>query len=210
MGIPKKSIRVLIVDDHEMLRDGIVSVLSTVEEISVAGEADSGDMAVAMYDKLRPDVTILDLKMPGMGGINAIRAIRRIDDTARILALTTYQGDVLAREAMTAGASGYMLKRGMHNELVDAVLNIANGFRHLSVDVAVELGMHADSALLSKRELEVLSLVSAGNSNKEVACLLGVSEETVKTHIKSILAKTRAKDRTHAVAIALRRGMLGV
>lgn len=210
VDILKKTIRVLIADDHEILRDGIVSVLSAVEEIQVAGEADSGDMAVTMFEKLRPDVTILDLKMPGMNGIEAIKAIRCIDSDARVLALTTYQGDVLAREVMLAGASGYLLKRGMHNELVDAVMNIANGFKHISVDVAVDLGMHVDSALLSKRELEVLDLVSDGNSNKKISAMLGVSEETIKTHVKTILAKMRAKDRTHAVAIALRRGMLQV
>jgi DNA-binding NarL/FixJ family response regulator len=210
MATANKPVRVLIADDHEILREGIVSVLSAFDEITIAGEANTAEMAVALFEQLRPDVTILDLKMPAMGGIAAIKAIRSIDGDARILALTTYQGDVLAREVLAAGASGYMLKRGMRKELVEAVNNIANGFKHISLDVALELGHYFDSDLLSKRELEVLRYVATGNTNRKIAELMGLSEETIKTHLKTILAKTNARDRTHAVTIALQRGMLRV
>lgn len=210
MEILTKSIRVLIADDHEIMRDGIVSVLSSVDGISVAGEADSGEMAVTLFEKLRPDVTVIDLKMPTMSGIDAIKAIRSIDRNARILALTTYQGDVLAREVMAAGASGYILKGGMRKELVDAVQAVANGLKHISIEVALELGHYFDSDLLSKRELEVLRHIATGNTNRKIGELMGLSEETIKTHVKTILAKTHARDRTHAVTIALQRGMLQV
>jgi DNA-binding NarL/FixJ family response regulator len=210
MKTSTKPVRVLIADDHEILREGIVSVLSTMEAIDVVGEANNAEMAVVLFEQLRPDVTVLDLKMPLMGGIEAIKAIRRIDSAARILALTAYQGDVLAREVLAAGASGYMLKRGMRKELVEAINNIANGFKHISLDVALELGHYFDSDLLSKRELEVLRYVATGNTNRKIAELMGLSEETIKTHLKTILAKTNARDRTHAVTIALQRGMLRV
>jgi DNA-binding NarL/FixJ family response regulator len=167
-------------------------------------------MAVALFEQSRPGVTILDLKMPAMGGIESIKAIRRIDGAARILALTTYQGDVLAREVLAAGASGYMLKRGIRKELVEAVNNIANGYKHISLDIAMELGHYFDSDLLSKRELEVLRYAATGNTNRKIGELMGLSEETIKTHLKTILAKTKARDRTHAATIALQRGMLRV
>ncbi|QJD89619.1 response regulator transcription factor [Duganella dendranthematis] len=210
MKTSTKPVRVLIADDHEILREGIVSVLSTMEAIDVVGEANNAEMAVVLFEQLRPDVTVLDLKMPLMGGIEAIKAIRRIDSAARILALTAYQGDVLAREVLAAGAAGYMLKHGIRKELVEAISNIANGFKHISLDVALELGHYCDSELLSQRELEVLRYVAVGNTNRKIGELMGLSEETIKTHVKTILAKTKAHDRTHAVTIALQRGMLRV
>lgn len=203
-------VRVLIADDHEILRQGIVSVLSTVEGIDVAGQASSAEMAVSLFEQLRPDVTVIDLNMPEMGGLEAIKAIRCINRDARILALTTYQGDMLAREVLAAGASGYMIKSAMRKELIEAIQNIANGFKHISVDVALELGQYFDSDLLSKREVEVLRYVADGNTNKRIGEVLALSEETIKSHLKAILAKTNARDRTHAVTIALKRGILRV
>jgi two-component system NarL family response regulator len=210
MAISTTPVRVLIADDHEILREGVVSVLTAVAGIEIAGQADSGEMAVAMFERLRPDVVILDLKMPGMGGLQALKEILGIDRKARVLALTTYHGDVLARQVMAAGACGYLVKRAMRKELVDAVTNLVKGYKYISLDVAIELGQHLGSELLSARELQVLRLVSEGNTNRKIAELMGVSEETVKSHLKTILSKTKAQDRTHAVAIALRRGMLQV
>lgn len=200
----------MIADDHEILREGVVSVLSAAAGVEVVGQADTGEMALALFERLRPDVTILDLKMPGMGGLRALKDMLCINRKARILALTTYHGDVLAREVMEAGAAGYLIKRAMRKELLEAVTNLANGHKYISLDVAMELGQHIDSEPLSARELEVLRLVSVGKTNREIAAQMGVSEETIKSHVKTILCKTRARDRTHAVAIALRRGMLMV
>jgi DNA-binding NarL/FixJ family response regulator len=200
-------IRVLIADDHEILRNGLAATLGAIEQMAVVGEAENGRRAVALFDRLRPDVTIMDMQMPEMNGLEALRAIRALDPKAKVLALTTYQGDALVRQALCAGAAGYILKRSVRKELIDAVVAIANGGKYIANDVATALTGFIDRTLLSRREIEVLQLVADGNSNKRIAVSLALSEDTVKGHVKNILSKLGANDRTHAVALAIKRGV---
>lgn len=201
-------IRVLTVDDHPLLRDGITAVLHGQPDMVLAGEANSGAEAVAQYRALRPDVTLMDVQMPGMNGIEAIAAIRAEFPDARIIVLTTYEGDVLASRAIKAGAAGYLLKGMLRKELLDTIRAVHAGKRRIPAEIAVELAQHHADDVLTGREVEVLQRVAAGHANKAVADALAISEETVKTHMKSIMAKLSANDRTHAVTIALRRGIL--
>lgn len=202
------AIRVLTVDDHPLLRDGIAAVLQGQPDMVVAGEATSGAEAVAQYRALRPDVTLMDVQMPGMNGIEAIAAIRAEFPDARIIVLTTYEGDVLASRAIKAGAAGYLLKGMLRKELLDTIRAVHAGKRRIPAEIAVELAQHHADDVLTTREIDVLHRVAAGLANKAVADELHISEETVKTHMKSIMAKLSANDRTHAVTIALRRGIL--
>lgn len=172
------------------------------------GEASNGREAVEKFRGLRPDVTLMDLQMPGMNGIEAIAAIRREDPRARIVVLTTYGGDVLARRALTAGASGYMLKSMIRSDLLEAIRVVHAGGRFIPQEISMQLAEHHPKDDLSDRELEVLRAVAAGTSNKMIASLLSISEATVKAHINSILIKLGASDRTHAVGIATARGYL--
>jgi DNA-binding NarL/FixJ family response regulator len=201
-------IRVLTVDDHPLLRDGIAAVLHGQPDMALAGEAASGTEAVAQYRALRPDVTLMDVQMPGMNGIEAIAAIRAEFPDARIIVLTTYEGDVLASRAIKAGAAGYLLKGMLRKELLDTIRAVHAGKRRIPAEIAVELAQHHADDVLTAREIDVLQRVAAGHANKAVADDLRISEETVKTHMKSIMAKLSANDRTHAVTIALRRGIL--
>lgn len=205
-----KPIKVLIADDHELLRHGVVATLADVERITVVGEADDGKRTVELFEKFRPDITILALQMPRMNGLEALQAIRAIDDKAKVLALTTFRGDMLVRQALTSGAQGYLLKQSIRRELLDAISTIAAGGKYFSIEVATELTEYIAQNLLSKREAQVLELVSKGNSNKRIAAKLEVSEETIKAHLKCILVKLEANDRTHAVTIAIRRGLFEV
>jgi DNA-binding NarL/FixJ family response regulator len=202
------AIRVLTVDDHPLLRDGIAAVLHGQPDMVLAGEATSGAEAVVQYRALRPDVTLLDVQMPGMNGIEAIAAIRAEFPDARIVVLTTYEGDVLASRAIKAGAAGYLLKGMLRKELLDTIRAVHAGKRRIPAEIAVELAQHHADDVLTAREIDVLQRVAAGHANKVVADELRISEETVKTHMKSIMAKLSANDRTHAVTIALRRGIL--
>lgn len=201
-------IHVLTVDDHPLLREGIAAVLHGQPDMVLAGEATSGAEAVAQYRALRPDVTLMDVQMPGMNGIEAIAAIRAEFPDARIIVLTTYEGDVLASRAIKAGAAGYLLKGMLRRELLDTIRAVHAGKRRIPPEIAVELAQHHADDVLTGREVEVLQRVAAGHANKAVADALAISEETVKTHMKSIMAKLSANDRTHAVTIALRRGIL--
>jgi DNA-binding NarL/FixJ family response regulator len=201
-------IRVLVVDDHPLLREGIAAVLETQPDMRLAGEATEGAEAVALYARHRPDVVLMDLQMPGMDGITAIRAIRAQDPQARIVVLTTYQGDVQALQAFQAGAHGYLLKSMLRRELVDTIRTVHAGGRRVPAEIADSLAAHVTDEALSGREVEVLREVADGNANKRVARRLGISEETVKAHMKSILSKLGANDRTHAVTIAIRRGII--
>ncbi len=202
------TIRVLVVDDHPLLREGIAAVLGTQPDMCVQGEAAEGAEAVALYAKLRPDVVLMDLQMPGMDGITAIRAIREQDPMARIVVLTTYQGDVQALRALRAGAHGYLLKSMLRRELVDTIRAVHAGGRRVPPEIADSLAAHVGDDGLSGREVDVLRQVAEGNANKRVARNLGISEETVKAHMKSILSKLGANDRTHAVTIAIKRGII--
>jgi Response regulator containing a CheY-like receiver domain and an HTH DNA-binding domain len=201
-------IQVLVVDDHPLLREGIAAVLGTQPDMALQAEATEGAEAVELYRRHRPDVVLMDLQMPGMDGISAIKAIRAEDPAARIVVLTTYQGDVQALRAFQAGARGYLLKSMLRRELVDTIRMVHAGARRVPAEIADALAAHLGDDALSARELEVLRAVADGNANKAVARSLGISEETVKAHMKSILSKLGAHDRTHAVTIAVRRGIL--
>jgi DNA-binding NarL/FixJ family response regulator len=202
-------IRVLIVDDHPLLRDGIAAIVAAQPDMTVVGEGSNGAEAVERYRAVRPDVTLMDLQMPEMHGTDAIRAIRGEFPLARIVVLTTFDGDVEAQHALEAGASGYLLKSSGRGHLLEAIRSVHAGRRHIPPAVAMDIAEHRADDPLTEREVEVLQKVAEGRSNKIAADELRISEETVKTHMKSILAKLAASDRTHAVTIATKRGILG-
>ena len=204
----ERRIRILTVDDHPMLREGIAAAVEAQADMEVAGEASNGLEALDRFRSLRPDVTLMDLHMPQMNGVDTIHAIRKEFPDARIVVLTTYKGDVLAFRALKAGALGYLLKSSLRKELLDAIRAAHNGRRHVPSEVAVAMAEHVGADDLSEREIEVLRRVAAGSGNKKIAVQLSIAEETVKTHMKSILSKLNASDRTHAITIALDRGIL--
>ena len=202
------TIRILTVDDHLLLREGIAAVLEAQSDMVLVGEASNGREAIDRFRQLRPDVTLMDLRMPDMNGIDAITAIRREFPNARIIVLSTYAGDVQAAAALRAGASGYLLKNLVRTELLDTIRAIHAGKRRVPPEIATEIAEHVADDSLTGRETEILKGVAAGKSNKRIAAELDISEGTVKTHMKSILPKLDASDRTHAVMIALKRGIL--
>jgi DNA-binding NarL/FixJ family response regulator len=201
-------IKILTVDDHPVLREGIAAILEGQEDMILVAEAVNGREAIEQFRTHRPDVTLMDLQMPGVNGIDAIVSIRSEFPQARILVLTTYKGDVHAARALDAGACGYLLKSALRKDLLDTIRAVHTGRKRIPPEIAIGIAEHHSSETLTARELEVLTLVAAGNANKIVASELGVSEETVKGHMSSILAKLNANDRTHAVTIALKRGIL--
>lgn len=201
-------VRILIVDDHPLMRTGLAAVLEEDEAFQVVGQAANGCEAVEVYRRLRPDVVLMDIQMPQMDGVSATRAICREFPEARIIVFTTYRGDVQARDALVAGAKAYLLKSAIRTELIDAIRAVCSGQRYIAADVARELAEHIEMDSLTARERQVIECISAGNSNKRVASLLGITEDTVKNHVKSILSKLGALDRTHAIDIAYRRGIL--
>jgi DNA-binding NarL/FixJ family response regulator len=203
-----KKIRVLAVDDHPLLREGIASVIDGEADIELAAEATNGQEAIELFRVHRPDVTLMDLQMPGKNGIDAMVAIRSEFPTARFIVLTTYQGDVQALRALKAGASGYLLKNMLRKDLLDTIRSVHAGKRCIPPEIAAELADHVVDDALTDREIEVLRRVATGNSNKVIASELKVSEATVKAHMTSILSKLGANDRTHAVTIALKRGFI--
>jgi DNA-binding NarL/FixJ family response regulator len=208
---PKPSpIRLLAVDDHPLLRDGIRALIADQPDMQLAGEAASGLEAIAKFREIRPDVTLMDLQMPGMSGIDAIIAIRSEFPHARILVLTTYGGDALAERALRAGAQAYVLKGLVRKDLLETIRSVHAGAKRIHPDVAAQLANHMGETALSTRELEVLSLVAAGNSNRTIGTRLLITEETAKGHVKNIMAKLGANDRTHAVTLALQRGIISL
>ncbi|KAB7648551.1 response regulator transcription factor [Polymorphobacter fuscus] len=201
-------IGVLIVDDHVLMREGVRAVLETQPDMVVAGEAANGADAIAAYARLKPDVVLMDLQMPDMSGVDAIVAIRSTAPEARIIMLTTFSGDGRAISALRAGAMGYLLKASLRNELLDAIRSVYDGGKHLDASVATAIALHVLDEPLSEREAAVLSLAALGNSNKQIAARLAISEDTVKGHMKASFAKLGASDRTHAVMLAARRGLI--
>ncbi len=199
-------IRVLSVDDHPLVRDGISFAIQSQPDMVVVAEAADGQEAVEMFRRHKPDVTLMDLNMPIMNGIDATSEIKRIAPRARVLVLTTYSGDMQAARALRAGAAGYLLKGALRKELVGAIRDIHAGRRRIQAEIAQDLAEHFDADRLSSREIDVLGCVAAGCSNKVVADRLNISEDTVKGHMKSLMAKLQANDRTHAVLIAMKRG----
>jgi two-component system NarL family response regulator len=205
---PPTSIRVMIVDDHPLMREGIAMVLREHACFDLVGEAGNGQEALEQYIRLRPDIALIDLQMPVMDGVEATAAIRALVPSARIIILTTYKGDIQVANAIRAGAAGYLLKSMLRTELVESIHKVHQGRIQIALDAARELAMYSASDTLSPREMEVIALVAAGNSNKAAGAQLGVTEETVKAHMSSIMSKLGANDRTHAVMIALRRGIV--
>ncbi|MFL6600481.1 MAG: response regulator [Steroidobacteraceae bacterium] len=203
-------IRILTVDDHPLLREGIAAVIEGQPDMTLAAEATNGLEAIEAFRKHRPDVALMDLRMPDMNGIEAIRAIRTEFPTARIVVLTTYAGDVQALGALKAGASGYLLKSMLRKDLLETIRMVHAGKRRIPPEIASEIAEHAADDALTEREIDVLRRVGSGNSNKQIAAQLEISEGTVKAHMKSILPKLGAQDRTHAVMIAVKRGILDV
>ena len=207
---PEKPIRILTVDDHPVLRFGIAAILAREADMKLVAEAGNGREAVEQFRVHRPDVTLMDLQMPCMSGGEAIVAIRDDFPDARIIVLTTYSGDAQATRALQAGAYGYLLKNLLRKELVETIRTVHSGAKRIPPEIAIELAEHCADDALTEREIAVLRQVASGNSNKISADKLRISEETVKAHMRRILAKLEANDRTHAVAIALKRGIIEI
>jgi DNA-binding NarL/FixJ family response regulator len=201
-------IRVLSADDHPLLRDGIAALIGSEEDMELIGAASNGSEAVDLFRKYRPDITLMDLQMPEMNGIDAIGAIRGEFPEARIIVLTTHPGDVQVSRAFKAGARAYLMKGELRKELLQTIRAVHAGHKRVSPEIASEIAEHAADGALTPREIDVLRLVAAGNSNKETGARLSLTEVTIKSHVKNILAKLGANDRTHAVTIALKRGII--
>lgn len=201
-------IRVLAVDDHPLLRDGISALIGSQTDMELVAEASNGREALEQFRTYRPDITLMDLQMPEMSGIDAMNAIRGEFPDARIILLTTHAGDAQVSRALKAGARAYLMKGLLRKELLETIRAVHAGHKRVSSEVAAEIAEHATDDVLTPREVDVLRWVAKGNANKQIAGQLSLTEETVKSHIRSILAKLDANDRTHAVAIGLKRGII--
>jgi DNA-binding NarL/FixJ family response regulator len=208
MGSNPGSIRILAVDDHPLLREGIAALVKGEPDMELVAEASDGEEAIEQFRRYRPDVTLMDLQMPNLNGTEAISRIRNEFPNAKIIILSTYSGDVQVLRAIKAGARGYIVKAHVHRELLDAIRSVHAGHKRIPAEIAAKLAQHAADDELSSREMDVVRLVAFGNANKEIACKLSIAETTVKSHIRSILSKLGANDRTHAVTIGLKRGIL--
>jgi len=210
--MPKGSnpIRILLADDHPLLRDGVAGLMADQPDMELVGEASNGREAIDQFRRYRPDISLLDLQMPEINGIDAILAIRAESRDARIIVLTTYTGDAQILRALKAGAQAYLLKSALRRELLDTIRAVHKGQRRIPPEVAAKIAEYAADDPLTSRETEVLRLIAAGKANKLVASDLAITEETVKGHVKSILSKLGASDRTHAVTIALKRGIIEI
>jgi len=203
-------IAVLAVDDHALLREGIAAVIEGYPDLRYSGGASSGVEGLEMFRTLQPDVTLLDIQLPDQTGIDVLGAIRRERPDARVIMLTTYRGDALASRALKGGAVGYLLKSMLQTDLIGAIRTVHAGRKYVPPEIAVALSARIGDGELSPRELEILRCVAAGSSNKRIGAELGISEQTVKGHLKNILAKLAANDRTHAVTIAVQRGIISL
>lgn len=208
MSADRSPIRVLSVDDHPLFREGVAALLAGQSDVTLIAEASNGREAVDQFRRHRPDITLMDLQMPEMNGVDAMIAICEEFPSARIIVLTTYVGDALVLRALKAGARAYLLKSLLRKELLETIRLVHAGQRRIVPVVAAELAEHATDDDLSPREVDVLRLIAGGNANKAIASQLSITEETVKGHVKNILAKLAANDRTHAVTIGLKRGII--
>jgi len=201
-------IRLLVVDDHPIFRDGIIGLLADQADMQLVGQGCNGQEAIQQYRAHCPDITLMDLQMPIMSGMDAVIAIRGEFPVAKIIVLTTYMGDVQVRRALKAGASAYLLKSLVHRELLETIRAVHAGKKALSPDASYELAEHAMDDALTPGEVEILKLIAAGNGNKQIAAQLALTEETVKGRVKNILSKLNANDRTHAAMIGIKRGII--
>ena len=208
MSDESAQIRILVVDDHALIRQGIAVLVGTQPDMTLVAEASNGREAIQQFRTHRPDVTLMDLQMPEMNGFDAIVAIRGEFPDAKIVVLTTYQGDVQILRSLKAGAQGYLLKNTFHKELVETIRAIHAGRKALSPEASYEIAEHATDDALTPAEISVLRLIAAGNANKQIADQLKITEETVKSRVKCILSKLGANDRTHAAMIGLKRGII--
>jgi len=208
MGSDRKVIRILTVDDHALLREGIAALVNAEPDMKLVAEATTGEEAIEKFRQHRPDVTLMDLQMPGLNGCEAISRIQSEFPDAHIVVLTTYTGDAQVLRALRAGARGYILKGHVHRELLETIRAVHAGQKRIPPDIAAELAEHAADDALSPREIDVLRLIAAGNSNKLIADQLSIGEATVKSHVTNILSKLGANDRAHAVTIGLKRGII--
>jgi DNA-binding NarL/FixJ family response regulator len=202
--------RILMIDDHPLLRDGIAVLLAGQDDMELVGQAGTGREGIELFRLVRPDITLMDLQMPDKNGIEAIMAIRHMDPEARVIVLTTYSGDVQVVRAMEAGARAYLLKNTLHKELLDTIRAVHAGRKTMSPAIAADMAEHASMDSLTAKEVDVLCLIAQGHANKEVAARLLIAEEAVKSRVKNILSKLRANDRTHAVIIGLKRGIISL
>ena len=210
MSDDTKQIRIMTVDDHPVLRQGMAALIADESDMTLVAEATNGREAIQQFRAHRPDVTLMDLQMPEMNGLDAMIAIRGEFADARIIVLTTYAGDVQARRALQAGARAYLLKNSLHKELLDTIRAVHAGRKNLSPEVSFDLAEHAAEEALSPLEVRVLRLIAEGNSNKEIAARLSVTEDSVKGHVRNILSKLGANDRTHAAMIGIKRGIIEI
>jgi len=205
-----RQIRILTVDDHPVLREGIAAIVAAEPDMMVVAEAGNGREATELYRVHRPDITLMDLQMPLMSGTDAIAAIRVDFPNARIIVLSTYSGDAQAVRALKAGASGYLLKSMVRKELAETIRSVHAGRKKIPPEIAIKMAEHHGDDALTEREIEILRQVAAGNANKMIADNFSISEQTVKAHMRNILSKLGANDRTHAVTIALQRGIIEI
>ena len=210
MNTDTKPIRILTADDHPLLRYGIAALVGAEPDMELVAQASTGREAIEQFRRHQPDVTLMDLQMPGMNGIEAIIAIRSEFPNARIIVVTTYAGDVQVTRALKAGARAYILKGHLAGELLETIRAVHAGQRRIPTEVAAEVAEHAGESGLSEREIEVLRLIAGGNANKEIGAQLSITEETVKSRVSNILSKLGANDRTHAVTIGLKRGIIAL
>jgi two-component system NarL family response regulator len=201
-------IRVLTIDDHPVLREGIAAMLSNEADFEVVGAASSAESGLEAFRRLLPDITLMDLQMPGMGGLEGLRALRREYSGARVVMLTTFRGDANARDSMAAGAAGYLLKSALRDEMLDCIRKVHAGGRYVSAEVCADVANHLGNELLTPRELRILQLLFEGKENKRIANDLSISLETVKSHLSRIFEKLGCHNRTEAIRIGIRRGIL--